>query len=77
LSFSDTAPLSSVMICCTTVVTFNMSLLDELGACTNRPVLADAAAWGTTSFSHMSTVPVVAGIDCLAAVQLHRTALVR
>jgi hypothetical protein len=38
LYFSDTASLSSVMICCTTVATINVSLLDELGVCTDRPV---------------------------------------
>jgi hypothetical protein len=32
LSSSDTASLSTVMICCTTVAAFNMSLFDELGA---------------------------------------------
>jgi hypothetical protein len=37
LSFSDTAFLSSVMICCTTVETINMSLLEELGTCIDRP----------------------------------------
>jgi hypothetical protein len=30
LSFSDTASLSSMMICCATVVIFNVSLLYEL-----------------------------------------------
>jgi hypothetical protein len=39
LSFSDTVSLSFVMICYTTVVIFNVSLLDELGACTDRPIL--------------------------------------
>jgi hypothetical protein len=37
------------------------------------PIVADAA----TRFSHLSAVPVVAGVECLDAVQLHRTALVR
>jgi hypothetical protein len=35
-SSSDTALVSFVMICFTTVAT--VSLLDELGACTDRPV---------------------------------------
>jgi hypothetical protein len=39
LSSSDTALLSSLMICRTTVATFNLSFSDELGACTDRPVL--------------------------------------
>jgi hypothetical protein len=37
LSFSDTASLSSVMICFTTVVTFATSMLDELEAYNDRP----------------------------------------
>jgi hypothetical protein len=41
------------------------------------PVVADAAARGPESFYYMSVVPVVAGIVCLDAVELHRTALVR
>jgi hypothetical protein len=40
-------------------------------------VVADAAAWGNPCFSHMSAVPVIAGVECLDTVQLHRTALVR
>jgi hypothetical protein len=39
LSFSDTASQSSVMVCCTTVATFNVSLLKKLGACADRPLL--------------------------------------
>jgi hypothetical protein len=39
LSFSDTASLSSVMICCTTVAIFNVSFLVGLRACADRPVL--------------------------------------
>jgi hypothetical protein len=51
LSFSVTASLSSVMICCTTVAIYNISLLVELGACNYRlfsefPVVVDAVAWG-------------------------------
>jgi hypothetical protein len=38
LSSSDTASLSSLMICCTRVATCNLSLPHELGACTYRPV---------------------------------------
>jgi hypothetical protein len=38
LSFSDTDSLSSVVSCCTTVAIFNVSLLVEMGACTDRPV---------------------------------------
>jgi hypothetical protein len=41
------------------------------------PVVADAAARGATSFSHVSAVPLVAGLTCLDAVQLRSTALVR
>jgi hypothetical protein len=36
LSDCDRAPLSSVMIWCTIVAT--LSLLDEPGACTDRPI---------------------------------------
>jgi hypothetical protein len=36
--FFYTASLSSVTICFTAVTTFNVSLLDKLGACTDRPV---------------------------------------
>jgi hypothetical protein len=80
LSFSDTASLSSVMNCCTTVGTFSV-LLVELGACTEDlftelPVVADAATQGATWFSHMSAVIVVVGVVCLDAVQLQRTAFV-
>jgi hypothetical protein len=39
LFFSDTVSLSSVMICFSTAAIYNGSLLVELGACTNRPVL--------------------------------------
>jgi hypothetical protein len=35
---SDTASLSSVTNCYTTIATFNKSLLEEQGACTERPV---------------------------------------
>jgi hypothetical protein len=59
------------------MATFNVSLLDELGACTDRPVLADAAARGAARFSHLSAVPVVAGVQSLDAVQLRTTPLVR
>jgi hypothetical protein len=52
---SDTASLSSVMICCTAVATFNMSFLDELEACTDRSVAAH--------FSHLSS--------CLWLLMLH------
>jgi hypothetical protein len=36
------------------------------------PVLTDVAALGAGCFSHLSTVPVVVGVECLDAVQLHR-----
>jgi hypothetical protein len=41
------------------------------------PVVADAAAGEAASISHMSAVPVAAGVACLDAAQLRRTALVR
>jgi hypothetical protein len=41
------------------------------------PFGEDPAARGSASISHMSAVPVVAGVSCLDAVQLRRTALVR
>jgi hypothetical protein len=41
------------------------------------PVVADAAAWGASCFSHMSVVPVIADVECLDAMQLRRTALVK
>jgi hypothetical protein len=73
LSCSDTVALSSVIICCATVATFNMSLLDELGLTdllSEFPVVADTAARGAASFSHISALSVVAGVSCLDAVQL-------
>jgi hypothetical protein len=39
--------------------------------------VADAAARGAASFSLLFAVRVVAGVACLDAVQLRRTALVR
>jgi hypothetical protein len=41
------------------------------------PVVADAAEWVAARFSHLSAVPVVAVVECLDAMQLHRTALMR
>jgi hypothetical protein len=41
------------------------------------PVVSDAAARGAACFSHLSAVLVVADVECLDAVQLHRTAMVR
>jgi hypothetical protein len=40
-------------------------------------VVADAAGRGAAGLSNMYAVPVVAGVACLDAVQLCRTALVR
>jgi hypothetical protein len=40
-------------------------------------LVADAAARSAARFYHLSAVPVVAGVECLEAVQLRRTALVR
>jgi hypothetical protein len=69
------------MICSTVVATFNVSLSDELGVCTDLfsdfPVVADAAARGAERFSHLFAVHVVTGVEYLDAVQLRRTALVR
>jgi hypothetical protein len=82
LSSSDTASLSSLMICRTTVATFNLSLSDELGPVlidpfSEFPVVADAAERGAASFSHLSAVPVVAVVAYLDAVHLRRAVLVR
>jgi hypothetical protein len=82
LYLSDTASLSSVMICCTTMATFIMSLLDELRAYTDRPVfefpvMSDSAVRGAARFFHLCAVSVVAGVACLDAMQLHRITLVR
>jgi hypothetical protein len=55
------------------VATFNLSLSDLLS---EFPVVANAAAWDDTHFSHLSAVPVVAGTECLDTEQLQRTALV-
>jgi hypothetical protein len=76
LSFSATALLSSVM-CCTTLATLDVLLLVALGAWPDTPVVADAAARGAESLSHLSAVPVVAAVACLDSLQLHKTALVR
>jgi hypothetical protein len=70
------------MICRTTVCTFNMSLSDKVGPVltdlfSEFPVVADAAERGAARFSHVSAVPVVAVVECLDAVQLHRTVLMR
>jgi hypothetical protein len=72
------------MICCTALAIFNVLLLGELGAYTDRPVflilfwiVLDAAALGASSFSHLSVVHVVVGVACLDAAELCRTALVR
>jgi hypothetical protein len=45
LSFSYTASLSSVMICCTKVAIFNVSLLVELGACTWQTCCLNFLLW--------------------------------
>jgi hypothetical protein len=41
------------------------------------PVVEDAVAWNAGHFSHFSAVPLVAGVDCLDAVLLLRTTLMR
>jgi hypothetical protein len=82
LSFLDSASLSTVMICCTTVATFltchfytnREPALTDLFS--EFPVVAAAAARGAESFSHFSAVPVAADVACLDAVRLRRTALV-
>jgi hypothetical protein len=63
LSSSDEASLNSDMICCTTVTTESVqtNLFPEF------PVVADAAARGAARFSHLSVVPVVAGVQCLGS----------
>jgi hypothetical protein len=75
LSFSEAVSLSSVTISYTAMANFTMLLLGELGAWTDLfsefPVVADAASQGAASFSHMLAVPVVPGVVCLDAVQLH------
>lgn len=81
LHFSDTALLSLFMIYCTTVATFNVSLLEELGPVltglfSEFPLVAVAAARVSASFTHVSAVHVVAGVTCPDAAQLRRAALV-
>jgi hypothetical protein len=58
LTFSDTASLSSVTICFTTMAIFIVTLLDEMGACTDRPALADAAARVAARFPHKRDGPI-------------------
>jgi hypothetical protein len=41
------------------------------------PVVADAAALGAARLSPLSAVPVIAGVQCLDAVKMHRTVLMR
>jgi hypothetical protein len=41
------------------------------------PVVADAAEWDAARFSHLSVVPVVAVVESLDVMQLHRTLLLR
>jgi hypothetical protein len=78
---SDTASPSSVMICHIRVANLTCHcqanrepVMSDLFS--EFPVVADVAAWGATRFSHLSAVPVDAGLECLDAVQLRRTVLV-
>jgi hypothetical protein len=70
-----------MMICCITVTIFNVSLLVELEDLFSEfPVMADAAARGAASFSHMSAVPVVVGVfvltyNCSGEVNLEKNFL--
>jgi hypothetical protein len=41
------------------------------------PVVTDVAARGAARFCHLSAVPVVAVVECLDAMQLHVTVLMR
>jgi hypothetical protein len=41
------------------------------------PVVSDAAERGAAPFSHLSAVPVVAVVESLDAMLLHRTVLLR
>jgi predicted TIM-barrel enzyme len=40
-------------------------------------IAADAASRGLPSFSHISAVPVLAGVKCLDVFYLHKSALAR
>jgi hypothetical protein len=80
LCFPDTASLSSVMISCNRMATFNVSLLNKLGDCMTDLfpefcVVADPAAWGAAHFLLLWCLWFL--VLCLDAVQLRRTALVR
>jgi hypothetical protein len=41
------------------------------------PVAANAAERGAARFSYLSAMPVVAVVECLDAMELHRTDLMR
>jgi hypothetical protein len=64
------------------VVTFNLSLSDELGAVltdpfSEIPVVTDAAERDATRFSHLPAVPVVDVFESFDAMKLHITVLLR
>jgi hypothetical protein len=72
LYFSDTASQSSVMNYCTTVATFSLSLLSELGHVLIElffefSVVADAVAMGAAPSFLFSAPPVVAVPESLGA----------
>jgi hypothetical protein len=57
------------------VALLNDPVLTDLFA--GIPVVADTAAWDAGHFSPLSAVPLFADFDCLDAVELRRTGLVR
>jgi hypothetical protein len=62
LSSSGTASLSSLMICRTRAVTFNLTLSDELGACTDRPVSWNSWIESSLMLRPTDSRPVCLGI---------------
>jgi hypothetical protein len=65
------------------VTTFNLSPSEEgegavlTHSFSETPVVADAAERGAARFSHLPLVPVIALVEGLDAMQLHRTVPMR
>jgi hypothetical protein len=76
LSFSDTASLRSVMIYCTTLETFSMSVLDKLAACTQTCCGRCGCTRCCMLFTYVCGACASASVVCLDVGQLHITALV-
>jgi hypothetical protein len=78
---SDTASLSSFMICRSTGTTTWHCQTNWVPVLRNPfseiPVAANPAERSAARFSYLLAVPMVAAVECLDAMQLHRTVLMR